>query len=39
MRELSAGQVRDLDPIPFIADEQVLIGRKRLDALGKALHS
>src|SRR5262249_41769923 len=37
MRELSAGEVRDLDSIPFIADEQVLIGGKRLDALGEAL--
>src|SRR5260370_1427951 len=37
MRELGANQVRDLDPIPFVADEQVLIGRKRLDALGEAL--
>src|SRR5713101_5057362 len=26
VRELGAGQVRDLDPIPFIAHEQVLIG-------------
>src|SRR5258708_17325940 len=38
MRELSAGQVRDLDPIPFIADEQILIGRKRLDALGEGVN-
>src|SRR5215470_6180107 len=36
MRELSAGEVGDLDSIPFIADEQVLIGGKRLDALGEA---
>ncbi len=26
MRELGAGEVRDLDPIPLIAHEQVLIG-------------
>src|SRR6266853_626879 len=32
-----AGQVRDRYPIPFVAHEQVLIGRKRLDALGEAL--
>src|SRR5260370_11953612 len=37
MGELGANQVFDLDPIPFVADEQVLIGRKRLDALGEAL--
>src|SRR4029077_9313408 len=37
VRELSANQVFDVDPIPFIADEQVLIGGKRLNALGEAL--
>jgi hypothetical protein len=26
MRELSVNQVRDLDPVPLAADEQVLIG-------------
>jgi hypothetical protein len=35
--ELSVNQVLDVDTIPFVADEQVLIGRKRLDAVGEAL--
>ena len=26
VRELGTNQVRDLDPIPFVSDEQVLIG-------------
>jgi hypothetical protein len=26
VRKLDANQVRDLDPAPFVADEQVLIG-------------
>src|SRR5262249_24304335 len=37
MRELGVDQVLDLDPVPFVADEQVLIGRERLDALGETL--
>src|SRR5215472_19041060 len=37
MRQLGPDQVLDLDPIPFVPDEQVLTGRKRLDALGEAL--
>jgi hypothetical protein len=37
MRQLGADQILDLDPIPFVPDEQVLTGRKRLDELGKAL--
>src|SRR5262252_6176336 len=37
MRELGAHQILDLNPFPFVPDEQVLIGRKRLDALGEAL--
>src|SRR5215467_15862124 len=37
VRELGANQILDLDPIPLVADQQVLIGRKRLDALGEAL--
>jgi hypothetical protein len=36
--ELGMNQVLDVDSIPFVADEQVLIGRKRLDALGEALN-
>src|SRR5215467_14521410 len=38
VRELGANQILDLDPIPLVADQQVLIGRKRLDALGEALN-
>jgi hypothetical protein len=34
-RELGANQVLDFDPLPFILDEEVLIGCKRLDALGE----
>src|SRR5258707_4692645 len=34
---LFRSQVLDLDPFPFVPDQQVLIGRKRLDALGEAL--
>src|SRR5262249_21427473 len=37
VRELGTNQVLDLHTIPFVADEQVLIGSKRLDALGEAL--
>src|SRR5260370_12465854 len=37
VRELGTNQVRNLDRIPFVADKQILIGRKRLDALGEAL--
>jgi hypothetical protein len=37
MRQLGTDQVGDLYPIPFLSDEQVLTGRKRLDALGEAL--
>jgi hypothetical protein len=36
-RELGANQVLDFDPSPFVPDEEVLIGCKRLDALGKSL--
>src|SRR5215475_6733278 len=37
MRELGTNQVLDLDPTPLVSDEEVLVGRKRLDALGEAL--
>jgi hypothetical protein len=38
MRELGVNQVGDLDTVPFVADQhKILIGRKRLDALGKAI--
>src|SRR6266478_1651454 len=37
VRELGANQVRDLHPIPFVADEQVLIGGKRLDTFREPL--
>jgi hypothetical protein len=36
VRELSAHQVLDIHSVPFIADQQVLIGSQRLDALGEA---
>jgi hypothetical protein len=35
-RELGADQVLGLCPMPFTLDEEVLVGRKRLDALGEA---
>jgi hypothetical protein len=35
--ELGANQVLDFDPPPFVPNEEVLIGCKRLDALGKSL--
>jgi hypothetical protein len=34
-RELGANQVLDFDPMPLVPDEEVLICRKRLDALGE----
>jgi hypothetical protein len=35
---LGVDQVYDLDPIPFVPNKQVLIGRKRLDAFGELLY-
>jgi hypothetical protein len=37
VRKLGTNQVLDLDPIPFVTNEQILIGRKGLNALGEAL--
>src|SRR5262249_36063049 len=34
-RELSAGQIPEIDPMPFALDEQDLIGCKRPNALGE----
>jgi hypothetical protein len=36
VRELGAHQILDIDSLPFVFDQLVLIGRKRLDALCKA---
>ena len=37
MRELGVDQVLNSNALPFVPDRQVLIGRKRLDALGEPL--
>src|SRR5258708_10293912 len=37
VRELGANKVLDVDSMPFVSDEQILIGRKRVDAIGEAL--
>src|SRR6266478_8328149 len=35
--ELGAHQILDVNSLPLVPDQQVLIGRKRLDALSEAL--
>src|SRR5262249_28257960 len=37
MCELGVDELLDINSLPLVADKQVLIGRKRLDALGEAL--
>src|SRR5579883_3515804 len=36
MGELGADEIINLDPLPLVADKQVLIGRERLDPLREA---
>jgi hypothetical protein len=37
MRELGAHQILDINALPLVPDQQVLIGRERLNALSEAL--
>jgi hypothetical protein len=36
VRELGAHQIFDIDSLPLVPDQQILIGRERLNALGEA---